>query len=69
MNAARLSSSFYTAYFDTLEAAPTQKPTLLTVVHRLYDASTNNSGTKSLQFSFATKLLHMTNPKLPLYSS
>jgi hypothetical protein len=69
MNVARMNPSFYKAYFNALETAPRKKPTLSTVVHILYDASTNRSGRKSLQFSFATKLLHMTNPQLPLYSS
>ncbi len=69
MNVARLSPSFYSVYFNALDTAPTQKPSLDTFVHILYDASTNHRRTKSLQFSFATKLLHMTNPQLPLYSS
>jgi kynurenine formamidase len=34
INAARLSSSFDTVYFDTLAAAPTEKPTLSAIVHR-----------------------------------
>ena len=69
LNVARLNPSFYRAYFNALGTAPTQKPTLSNVVHILYNASTNRSGRKSLQFSFATKLLHMANPQLPLYSS
>ena len=69
MNAARLSPSFYCAYFNALHTAPTQRPTLSNVVQLLYNASTTRIGKKSLQFSFATILLHMRNPRLPLYSS
>ena len=69
MNVARLSPSFYSAYFNALDTALTQGPTLSKVVDILYEASTNLKGIKSLQFSFATKLLHMTTPQLPIYSS
>ena len=33
MNVAQLSSSFYSAYFNALDTASTQKPTLSKVVH------------------------------------
>ncbi len=69
MNAARLSPDFYTAYFSLLGAAIDYAPTLKRVISTLYDASSRLNGTKSLQFSFATKLLHMTNPHLPMYDS
>lgn len=69
MNAAQLSPAFYAAYFGTLAAAVSQPPTLSSVAQTLHAASTRQNGQKSLQFSFATKLLHITNPHLPIYDS
>jgi hypothetical protein len=69
MRVARLRTPFYSTYFSALESARREKPTLNKVVHILSDASVSDRGARSLQFSFATKLLHMTNPRLPLYSS
>jgi hypothetical protein len=69
MGAALLSSTFYTAYFAALNAAVSNAPTLSSVAQTLHAASTNSKGRRSLQFSFATKLLHMTNQQLPIYSS
>jgi hypothetical protein len=69
MNAAQLSPAFYAAYFGTLAAAVSQPPTLSSVAQTLHAASARQNGQKSLQFSFATKLLHMTNPRLPIYDS
>jgi hypothetical protein len=43
--------------------------TLSDVTHILYDSSARRDGRQSLQFSFATKLLHMTNPVLPIFDS
>src|ERR1700730_14935071 len=58
-----------TAYFGALNAAISHTPTLRSVAQTLHAASTNSNGRQSLQFSFATKLLHMTNQQLPIYSS
>jgi hypothetical protein len=69
MNAAQLSPAFYSAYFGALNAAVGQPPTLSSVAQTLHGASSRKNGQKSLQFSFATKLLHMTNPRLPIYDS
>lgn len=76
MNAARLSPAFYVAYFGAMSAAVTQTPTLgahaqtlHALAQTLHAASTNSKGRQSLQFSFATKLLHMTDPHLPIYDS
>jgi hypothetical protein len=69
MNAAQLSPAFYAAYFGTLAAAVSQPPTLSSVAQTLHAASARQNGQKSLQFSFATKLLHITNPHLPIYDS
>lgn len=69
MNAAQLSPAFYATYFGTLAAAVNQPPTLSSVAQTLHAASARQNGQKSLQFSFATKLLHITNPHLPIYDS
>jgi hypothetical protein len=69
MNAARLSSTFYGAYFSALRTATGQTPTLSSLLDTLHAASTRSDGKQSLQVSFATKLLHMKNLKLPIYSS
>jgi hypothetical protein len=69
MGAARLSEKFKDVYFDMLKssAVPTQE--LEEVVRVLYDASANSKGRHSIQFSFATKLMHMKNRRLPIYDS
>jgi hypothetical protein len=69
MNVAQLSPPFYSAYFGALDAALKQTTTLSDVTRILYDASARRDGRQSLQFSFATKLLHMTNPVLPICDS
>jgi hypothetical protein len=69
MNVAQLGSDFYRAYFNALTSLPPQQRMLCDLIQVLYDASARRDGRKSIQFSFATKLLHMTNPGLPLYSS
>ena len=69
MNAAQLSPVFYVAYFGALNAAINHPPTLSSVAQTLHAASARQNGQKSLQFSFATKLLHMTNQHSPIYDS
>jgi len=69
MNVAQLSPPFYSAYFGALGDALKQTTTLSDVTHVLYNASARRDGRQSLQFSFATKLLHMTNPVLPVFDS
>jgi hypothetical protein len=69
MNVAQLSPSFYSAYFGGLDAALKQTVSLSEVTRILYDASARRDGRQSVQFSFATKLLHMTNPVLPIFDS
>ncbi len=69
MNAAQLSPAFYTAYFGTLTAAMSHAPTLSSVAQTLHASSARQNGQKSLQFSFATKRLHMTNQHSPIYDS
>jgi hypothetical protein len=69
MNATRLSPDFYATYFNTLVAAISRPMTLCRVAQTLHAASARQNGQKSLQFSFATKLLHMTNQRSPIYDS
>jgi hypothetical protein len=69
MNAAQLSPAFYVAYFGALIVATKESMTLGDAARILYDASARRDGRQSLQFSFATKLLHMTNPVLPIFDS
>jgi hypothetical protein len=68
MNVARLSPAYYNVYFQSLQSARLNPPTLTAVAANLYTTPTNAKG-RSLQFSFATKLLHMVNPKTPIYDS
>jgi hypothetical protein len=67
MNVAQLSIGFYTTYFEFLKATTT--PTLANLCQALYDSSARRDGTRTLQFSFATKLLHTLNPHLPIFDS
>lgn len=67
MNVAQLSSPFYTTYFEFLSATAMPTPTDLCQI--LYESSTRRDGRQTLQFSFATKLLHTINPRLPIYDS
>jgi hypothetical protein len=47
----------------------TKRVTLGRIVQTLYVASTRQDGRKTVQFSFATKLLHIADPSLPIYDS
>ncbi len=69
MNVAQLSQDFYTTYFSSLKSAITKTPATSDVCNTLYEASARKNGTKTIQFSFATKLLHTANPRLPIYDS
>lgn len=69
MNPARLGPEFYTTYFSTFTAALSRPPSLSSIAQTLHAASARQNGQKSLQFSFATKLLHMTNQHSPIYDS
>jgi hypothetical protein len=71
LNAARLGPEFLRAYFAVLERSK-QSPERVTaelVARELLEIPVNSKGTKSLQFSFASKLVHMVNPRLPVYDS
>lgn len=69
MGTARFGPKFYAAYFTALRSADAGKLGLRELLANLHDASARHNGTRSLQFSFATKLLHMRNPQLPIYDS
>ncbi len=70
LNAALLSNSFCTAYFALLESAKTsQNASVKMVAQELSEVPTHNDGRHSLQFSFASKLVHMIDRRLPIYDS
>lgn len=69
MNAAQLSPAFYRAYFRLLKGNKKKTPNLGDAVNTLYNAAVRRNGDRSIQFSFATKLVHMANPHLPIYDS
>jgi hypothetical protein len=67
---AGLSQDFRASYFELMEVLrgrPT--PTIVEVIRPLYEVPTDNSGRKTLQFSFASKLLHTLDPHKPIYDS
>lgn len=68
LNAARLSDSFCEYYFELFEETINNNLNIEEVTEKLYCKHTHKER-KSLQFSFASKLLHMTNSKLPIYDS
>jgi len=69
MNAARLCDGYCQAYFRELQAANEKPPDLADLTRKLYDIAAYQNGNKALQFSFATKLLHMVKPESPVYDS
>lgn len=70
MNSAHLAANFYAAYFGALERLKrTIKPDLRQLCRCLYRTPTQRENRRSLQFSFATKLIHMVNRDAPIYDS
>jgi hypothetical protein len=76
MNVARLSDDFTAAYFTYLEQHKTDVPasSVEAAVKRMEDVAkylhafpTGPNGKQSLQFSFASKLVHMIDPARPVY--
>jgi hypothetical protein len=70
MNPARLSDEFYESYFNLIEgyiAAPNNPPLITTLTNDLYQIPTHKKGKQSVQFSFASKLLHMIDHHSPIY--
>jgi hypothetical protein len=71
LNPARLSEGYLAAYFGHLEQLKFQPEhvTVEGVARHLLPVPTHGNGRQSLQFSFASKLVHMLNPEQPVYDS
>jgi hypothetical protein len=69
LNAARLHENFCNAYFQALHNAKSNPPDLSKLTLALHATPTHGNGRQSLQFSFASKLLHMVSPSVPIYDS
>jgi hypothetical protein len=70
MNAARLSTDFCAEYFSLLERLKDGPvPSVERVARLLYDVPTRADGQQTLQFAFASKMVHMLNHQLPVYDS
>jgi hypothetical protein len=68
MKAVRASQSFRDAYFQMLQTHLANRMTIADVLTQLSSIPTNRGGPK-LQFSFATKLIHMADPHAPIFDS
>ena len=67
---AGLSQSFRASYFELMEELRGRPvPYIGEVIRPLYEVPSNKSGKKTLQFSFASKLLHTLAPHKPIYDS
>ncbi len=70
LNAARLSDDYCNHYFQVMEDCRQQASiNIEDVVKALYEVPSNSQGRKTIQFSFATKLLHTIDNTRPLYDS
>jgi hypothetical protein len=70
LNAARLSENFCQSYFALLESLKgAHDIDIKTVAQQLLEIPTHGDGRHSLQFSFASKLVHMVDHRLPIYDS
>jgi len=69
LNGAGLGQGFRAAYFSLLEQAKclSEPVTVEGITRTLYEIPINAKEEKALQFSFASKLVHMVNPRLPVY--
>lgn len=65
---AGLTDEFKKKYFELLESFRGVEPNITTLCETLYDIK-NRKGSKSLQFSFVTKMANTINPMLPIYDS
>jgi hypothetical protein len=66
MNVARLSQRFYSRYFELLARySSSQSVDVASLAREL--SSVDAEDEQSLQFSFASKLAHMIDPRLPVY--
>jgi hypothetical protein len=67
---AGLSQDFRSAYFELMEGLKgTALRSIREVTLILYRVPSNSSGRRTLQFSFASKLLHTLDPHRPIYDS
>jgi len=70
LNAARLSDHYCDHYFKVMEHyRDNDHIDIEDVVNRLYEVPSNSKEIKTLQFSFATKLLHTIDNTQPIYDS
>lgn len=71
MNSARLSKDYQTKYFQYFEQLKnaTKPVTVEKVARYLFKIPAHSEGRQSLQFSFSSKLVHMLDPKQPVYDS
>lgn len=70
LNAARLSDHYCNHYFQVMEDYRYKEHrNIEDVVKALYDVPSNAKGKRTIQFSFATKLLHTLDNKRPVYDS
>ncbi|MBV2132167.1 hypothetical protein KRX52_05065 [Pseudomonas sp. MAP12] len=65
---AGLTDEFKNRYFALMEETRSKAPNLREICETLHGIE-NAKGSKSLQFSFATKLANTINPLLPIYDS
>lgn len=70
LNAARLSDNYCEHYFRVLEKYRNREDKSIEgIVKELYEVPSNAKDKKTLQFSFATKLLHTIDNTRPIYDS
>lgn len=69
LNVARLSENYRNVYFKALQGARGNPPDVGNLAQQLYGTPTRKNEQQSLQFSFATKLVHMVAPTTPIYDS
>ncbi|MDE2345561.1 MAG: hypothetical protein KGL13_03740, partial [Gammaproteobacteria bacterium] len=71
LNPARLCEEYLAAYFGHLEQLKCEPEhvTVEAVARHLLPIPTHGNFHQSLQFSFASKLVHMLNPEQPVYDS
>jgi hypothetical protein len=69
LNGAGLGRSFRAAYFALLNQAKCspEQTTVDGITRALYEVPVNAKGKNAIQFSFASKLVHMINPRSPVY--
>ncbi len=64
-----LSKEYFSAYFERLNTLSEIPLDAAMLAKDLYDVPTNSKGRQTIQFSYATKLLHMKHQTLPIYDS